>query len=105
MAMMALCRENVEHQNRMCEEGGIEPLVRLIKSTKSSEKVLLTAIRTLGTLCIGTSTNPLVWLYNCIGISPSLQAFGDQGLAEGGKKKATSLFYPSYSLYKTVEST
>jgi len=50
MAMMALCRENVEYQNQMCEEGGIEPLVRLIKSSKSSEKVLLTAIRTLGIL-------------------------------------------------------
>ena len=53
MAMMALCRENVYFQNKICEEGGIEPLVRLIKSTKSSEKVLLTAIRALGILCIG----------------------------------------------------
>jgi len=53
MAMIALCRENVEHQNRMCDEGGIDPLVRLVKSSKSSERVLVTGIKTLGILCIG----------------------------------------------------
>lgn len=54
--MIALCRENVDNQNKVCESSGIEPLVRLIKSNKSSERVLMTAIKTLGILCIGKTT-------------------------------------------------
>lgn len=61
VTMMALCREDIENQNKMCENRGIEPVVRLVKSTTSSEKVLLTAIQTLGVLCIGVAhqNNPV----------------------------------------------
>ena len=51
--MTALCRENLELQNELCELGGIEPIVRLVKSSKTSDKVLLTAIQSLGVLCLG----------------------------------------------------
>lgn len=58
--MSALCRENIEYQNKVCDYGGIEPLVRLVKSSKSSERVLITAIKALGILCIGMLLSVLV---------------------------------------------
>ena len=51
--MTALGREDVDSQNRIAEQGGIQPLVRLLRSHKTSERVLLTVIRVLGTLCVG----------------------------------------------------
>lgn len=51
--MIALGRENIDNQKKISEEGGIQPLVRLIRSGKASARVLHMAIRTLGTLCVG----------------------------------------------------
>ena len=53
LGMTALGREDMDNQNRIAEQGGLQPLVRLLRSQKTSEKVLLTVIKTLGELCIG----------------------------------------------------
>ncbi|XP_077867464.1 LOW QUALITY PROTEIN: ankyrin and armadillo repeat-containing protein-like [Saccoglossus kowalevskii] len=55
MAMIALCRTDIINQNRIKEENGISPLVRLLRSHKTSQRVLLTIIRSLGTLCVGVA--------------------------------------------------
>ncbi|XP_077978159.1 ankyrin and armadillo repeat-containing protein-like [Glandiceps talaboti] len=55
MAMIALCRTNIVNQNRIKEENGILPVIRVLRSHKTSERVLLTVIRCLGTLCVGVA--------------------------------------------------
>ncbi|XP_071948397.1 ankyrin and armadillo repeat-containing protein-like [Antedon mediterranea] len=55
MAMIALTRANIGHQLKFKEEEGILPLVRILRSSKTSERVLLTVIRSLGTLCSGVA--------------------------------------------------
>ena len=51
--MIALSREDRENQNKIAEQGGIVPLVRLLRSPKTTNKVLLAVIKTLGILCVG----------------------------------------------------
>lgn len=41
MAIIALTTENIENQNKIVTGGGIQPLVRLLRSQKTSEKVSL----------------------------------------------------------------
>ncbi|KXJ05225.1 Ankyrin and armadillo repeat-containing protein, partial [Exaiptasia diaphana] len=53
MAIIALGTENIENQNKIVAGGGVQPLVRLLRSGKTSEKVLLMVIRVLGILCVG----------------------------------------------------
>ena len=53
MGMVAMGREDIESQNKIVEQGGIQPLVRLLRSQKTSQRVLLTVIKVLGTLCLG----------------------------------------------------
>ena len=53
MGMIALSREDRENQNKIAEQGGIVPLVRLLRSPKTTNKVLLAVIKTLGILCVG----------------------------------------------------
>ncbi|XP_070566344.1 ankyrin and armadillo repeat-containing protein-like isoform X3 [Ptychodera flava] len=55
MAVIALCRTNIENQIRIKEENGILPIIRVLRSHKTSERVLLTVIRCLGTLCVGVA--------------------------------------------------
>lgn len=55
MAIIALTTENMENQNRIVAGGGVQPLVRLLRSPKTSEKVLLMVIRVLGILCVGVA--------------------------------------------------
>ena len=43
MAIVALTTENIENQNRVVAGGGVQPLVRLLRSPKTSEKVRLTS--------------------------------------------------------------
>ena len=64
LGMMALGRENMDNQNRIAQQGGIQPLVRLLRSPKTTEFVLLTVIETMGTLCIGMLivTFYLIWI-------------------------------------------
>ena len=65
LGMMALGRENMDNQNRIAQQGGIQPLVRLLRSPKTTEFVLLTVIETMGTLCIGMLivTFYLIWIF------------------------------------------
>ncbi len=51
--MTALGREDMENQNRIAEQDGLKPLVRLLRQPKTTGKVLLSVIKTLGTLCLG----------------------------------------------------
>ena len=53
MGMKALGRTDVDNQNKIVKFGGIRPLVRLLRSPKTSKLVLLVVIRVLGTLCVG----------------------------------------------------
>ena len=53
MGMMALGRTDIKNQNEIVKFGGIRPLVRLLRSPKTSKLVLVVVIRVLGTLCVG----------------------------------------------------
>ncbi|KAL9968183.1 hypothetical protein ACROYT_G026526 [Oculina patagonica] len=55
MAIIALTTENIENQNKIVAGGGVQPLVRLLRSAKTSEKVLSMVIRVLGILCVGVA--------------------------------------------------
>lgn len=62
IALEALASGSLDNQARIAEAGGIQPLIRLLRSPKTSELVLLTAVRLLGSLCIGvahTNNRPL----------------------------------------------
>ncbi|XP_023930596.1 ankyrin and armadillo repeat-containing protein-like [Lingula anatina] len=54
-AVIALSRENMDNQSKMTNEGGISPLVRLLRSNNTTERVLRQVIETLGTLCVGVA--------------------------------------------------
>ncbi|XP_063964781.1 ankyrin and armadillo repeat-containing protein-like isoform X3 [Lytechinus pictus] len=60
-AMIALTRESFDNQNEIKKENGILPLVRILRSSKTIERVLMTVIKALGTLCIGVANrnNPV----------------------------------------------
>jgi len=51
--MMALGREDVGGQLRVAEQGGILPLVRLLRVPRTSSQVLLADVCALASLCIG----------------------------------------------------
>jgi len=53
MGMMALGREDLSGQLRVAEQGGIQPLVRLLRIPRTSSKVLLADVCALASLCIG----------------------------------------------------
>ena len=51
--MMALGHEDFSGQLRVAENGGIQPLVRLLRIPRTSSQVVLAAICALASLCIG----------------------------------------------------
>jgi hypothetical protein len=53
MMAIALGRENLENQNRLAEADVFQQLVRLLRSNKTSQRVLLMVIKVLGILCVG----------------------------------------------------
>ena len=53
LGLSALVYEDVDNQNIAAKQGGLTQLVRLLKSQKTSLRVLVTIIRALGTLCKG----------------------------------------------------
>jgi len=53
MGMMALGREDLNGQLRVAEQGGIQPLVRLLRIPRTSSQVLLADVCALASLCIG----------------------------------------------------
>lgn len=50
--MIALVLENVNNQNKILNESGIDPLIRLLKSDKTSHRVIAAAVDTIGALCV-----------------------------------------------------
>jgi len=64
--MMALGHEDLNGQLRVAEQGGIQPLVRLLRIPRTSSQVTLAVVCALASLCIGqstTSTQPTFLLY------------------------------------------
>ena len=57
LGMNAMGCEDIDSQTRIAEQGGLRPLVRLLRSHKTSERVLLAVIKALGTRCIGVYDN------------------------------------------------
>uniref|UniRef100_A0A673YJB1 Ankyrin and armadillo repeat containing n=1 Tax=Salmo trutta TaxID=8032 RepID=A0A673YJB1_SALTR len=52
-AVIALSRDSRSHQDGLCKENGVPPLVRLLRGSRTTESTLLSVIRSLGILCIG----------------------------------------------------
>ena len=53
MTAIALGYENMASQNKLASADAFQQLVRLLRSPKTSEKVLLMVIKVLGILCVG----------------------------------------------------
>ncbi|KAF5903381.1 ankyrin and armadillo repeat-containing protein, partial [Clarias magur] len=54
-ASIALSRDCRTHQNGLCGENCVSPLVRLLRGSRTTERTLLTALTALGSLCIGVA--------------------------------------------------
>ena len=87
--MTALGTEDIESQNRIAEQAGIPPLVRLLRShpDKTSDRVLLAVIKALGTLCIGENliynisvVLHILHVFVCICVSVCVCAFNYESL-------------------------
>ncbi|ESP02231.1 hypothetical protein LOTGIDRAFT_224972 [Lottia gigantea] len=57
MTAIAMGRENIENQNKLSDADAFQQLVRLLRSKnqKTSRRVLLMVIKTLGILCVGVA--------------------------------------------------
>ncbi|XP_067649055.1 ankyrin and armadillo repeat-containing protein-like [Haliotis asinina] len=55
MTSIALGRESMENQNALAKADAFQQLVRLLRSNKTSDRVLLMVIKVLGTLCVGVA--------------------------------------------------
>uniref|UniRef100_A0A8C2AFM2 Ankyrin and armadillo repeat containing n=1 Tax=Cyprinus carpio TaxID=7962 RepID=A0A8C2AFM2_CYPCA len=53
-AAIALSRDSRTHQDGFCREYGVLPLVRLLRGSRTTLKTLLSVIKALGCLCIGS---------------------------------------------------
>lgn len=53
MGMMALGHEDFDSQVRIADYGGIQPLIRLLRITRTSAQVMLAVVCALASLCIG----------------------------------------------------
>ncbi|MGH0116203.1 UNVERIFIED_CONTAM: hypothetical protein FKN15_000130 [Acipenser sinensis] len=54
-AVIALSRGSKAHQDQICQNSGVGPLIGLLWNSKTTERTLLSVIKALGTLCIGVS--------------------------------------------------
>ncbi|KAJ8403521.1 hypothetical protein AAFF_G00352930 [Aldrovandia affinis] len=54
-AVMALSQDSRSHQDGLCKEKGVPPLVRLLRGPRTTERTLLCVLRALRTLCIGVA--------------------------------------------------
>ncbi|KAG9349421.1 hypothetical protein JZ751_027864 [Albula glossodonta] len=52
---MALSQDCRSHQDGLCKEKGVPPLVRLLRGSRTTERTLLCVIQALGALCIGVA--------------------------------------------------
>ncbi|XP_070211365.1 ankyrin and armadillo repeat-containing protein-like isoform X4 [Littorina saxatilis] len=55
MTAIALGRENMENQNKLAEADAFQQLVRLLRTRKRNDSVLLMVIKVLGILCVGVA--------------------------------------------------
>lgn len=55
MTAIAMGRENMEHQNKLAEADAFQQLVRLLRTRKRNDSVLLMVIKVLGILCVGVA--------------------------------------------------
>ncbi|MGH0142826.1 UNVERIFIED_CONTAM: hypothetical protein FKN15_036637 [Acipenser sinensis] len=54
-AVIALSRDSKAHQDQICQNSGVGPLIRLLRNSRTTERTLLSVIRALGTMCIGVA--------------------------------------------------
>ncbi|KAI1899449.1 hypothetical protein AGOR_G00061910 [Albula goreensis] len=54
-AVMALSQDCRSHQDGLCKEKGVPPLVRLLRGSRTTERTLLCVIQALGAMCIGVA--------------------------------------------------
>ncbi|XP_019910387.2 ankyrin and armadillo repeat-containing protein isoform X2 [Esox lucius] len=54
-AVIALSRDSRSHQDGLCKDNGVAPLVRLLRGSRTTERTLLSVIQALGVLCIGVA--------------------------------------------------
>ncbi|KAJ8253089.1 hypothetical protein GJAV_G00208980 [Gymnothorax javanicus] len=59
-AVIALTQDCRAHQDGLCRENGVPPLVRLLRAARTSQRTLLCVLQALRTLCIGVAhtSNP-----------------------------------------------
>ena len=50
--MIALVLEDINYQNQILKENGIDPLIRLLRIEKTSNRVVLAIFETIGALCV-----------------------------------------------------
>ncbi|RUS87780.1 hypothetical protein EGW08_004445 [Elysia chlorotica] len=55
MTAIALGTENMSNQNKLAAADAFQQLVRLLRSPKTSQRVLLMVIKVVGTLCVGVA--------------------------------------------------
>lgn len=55
MTAIALGTENMSNQNKLAAADAFQQLVRLLRSAKTSQRVLLMVIKVVGTLCVGVA--------------------------------------------------
>lgn len=50
--VISLVLENISYQNLILKENGIDPLIRLLKLEKTTHRVILAVVETIGALCV-----------------------------------------------------
>jgi hypothetical protein len=51
-SLIALVTEDIVYQNQVLKENGIDTLIRLLKSPKTSDRVIMAIVETIGALCV-----------------------------------------------------
>ena len=50
--VISLVQENINYQNLILKESGIDPMIRLLNVDKTSQRVILAIVETIGALCL-----------------------------------------------------
>ena len=51
-SLIALVTEDIIYQNQVLRENGVDTLIRLLKSPKTSDRVIMAIVETIGALCV-----------------------------------------------------
>ncbi|XP_036395920.1 ankyrin and armadillo repeat-containing protein [Megalops cyprinoides] len=54
-AVIALTHDSRTHQDGLCKEKGVPPLVRVLRGSRTTQRTLLSVLRALASLCIGAA--------------------------------------------------